>query len=235
MFLKRKSKDQIPVVYFDEGTYGWLRAKDLTFLTPEDVERSLQGLQQKNADPRLVACYEQVSGGYTYEDFRNELGDAEENHLYDNIPKPERKRKSASPKSESADEGDTNEVKKRHRHQKFENKDHEVAWRFRYQLQKGLIQRKTPVEDKDIEAGSDTMALLEQFSKEGKVTVDVLRATKIHKVLREILKKDILSKKPYNLHDRSRKLLHLWVDLLEELRKDKQGADHSRMLSDAGN
>jgi hypothetical protein len=96
----------------------------------------------------------------------------------------------------------------------------EKAHEFRYRLQKGLVQRGTPPDESDMEACSDVMTELEKFSP--KMTLELLKHSKLHKVLRAIIKIDYLDRpEDYRFHTRAEELLLQWEKLILSIKNEK--------------
>lgn len=226
VFKQRRDKEQIPVTYLPDGSYGWVKEKDIFHLTDGVITERIQNSKKKKnkLEQTLDDSYQQIQGGYSYTDFRHDLDLAEDasNGLFEEDEQQVKKRKVSS-KQESELE-----------------KNCDTAWRFRYLLQKGLIQRKTDASEQDLKAADETLKEMEEYDAKVKVTAEILKRTKLHKVLREIIKKDQLGKQPYNLHERCRGLLTNWADEIEVIKKDKHSKgngefhmkNHSRDLSD---
>ncbi|CAN3373973.1 hypothetical protein DIURU_005766 [Diutina rugosa] len=102
-------------------------------------------------------------------------------------------------------------------------------WQCRIKLQRTLIQRNQPTTPKDTQGlkppSADELSMarfimnrLQDFP----VTLDLLRQTKIHKVLKCIIKDaDLEYPDSFKLHERSSALLEKWDPLIQELKKDK--------------
>lgn len=146
------------------------------------------------------------------------------------------KAESSPPKSRSTSTGNSEEpeTKKRkikHEHTgsinndvpvgSVESKERDAAWRFRYLLQKGLIQRKSEVTEEDLQNADKVFKELEEFNQTTGFSVAMLKHTKLHKVLREILKKEKYGQSPYNFHEKCKALLESWSLFIEELKKEK--------------
>lgn len=108
----------------------------------------------------------------------------------------------------------------------------ETSWKFRYHLQKGLLQRKSEPSKEDIIDALKELQKLKVFDQNGGVTTKVLGITKLHKVLKEILKKPKFS----DLHSICKELLESWLEIIDAIKKEKQADsfqhNNSRDLSD---
>ncbi|OKL56809.1 hypothetical protein UA08_07753 [Talaromyces atroroseus] len=86
------------------------------------------------------------------------------------------------------------------------------VFRLRHDLQKGFLQRDQEPKEEEMETMAKLFSELEAF---GEIEVPILRETKIHKVLRAIIKLPLIPKEEeYNFKQRSIDLLNLWKNLL---------------------
>ncbi|GMM33968.1 Pdp3 protein [Saccharomycopsis crataegensis] len=262
----RKSASKIPVFYYDQGDYGWCDEKNVHLLDEALLNEKLKAIDKngKVDDSGLADNFKSISTGISYMEFRREVADDEadyNNGYYSDEDDPNREKKTkeaecepkkkatSAKKARAASEGvgDTEHKKKKAKHDHgsgsgTNDKVLETSWRFRYILQKGLIQTKKEPTREACEEAAKTLGEMEQFYKKNKITVTILKTSKIHKVLRELLKKDSL-KGSHDLHKSCSSLLQDWAPVIEELRKDKHGngsgasnnGHHSRNLSDVSN
>lgn len=102
-------------------------------------------------------------------------------------------------------------------------------WQCRIKLQRTLIQRNQPTTPKDTQGlkppSADELSMARFILnrlKEFPVTLDLLRQTKIHKVLKCITKDaDLEYADLFKLHERLQELLTQWDPLIQELKKDR--------------
>lgn len=110
-----------------------------------------------------------------------------------------------------------------------EEKQRQV-WLCRIKLQRSLIQRNQPVDDtRELPPPSDqelTTARLILFRLNGfPMSVSLLKSTKIHKVLKCILKDDSLAyNDSFKLHERCDELLSKWDLLIQNVKFEKLGS-----------
>jgi hypothetical protein len=113
-----------------------------------------------------------------------------------------------------------------------EEKQHQL-WLCRIKLQRSLIQRNQPTTPKDtsglLPPTADELLvarLILYRLVEFPVNVDLLKKTKIHKVLKCILKDEALSyPDSFKLHERCSELLAKWDTMIQSLKVEK--AEHS--------
>lgn len=102
-------------------------------------------------------------------------------------------------------------------------------WLCRIRLQRSLIQRNQPVKPEDpsnlpppTDQELTTARLILYRLAAFPVTVPLLRNTKIHKVLKCILREELLEyKDSYRLHEKCKQLLDKWDPVIQELRVEK--------------
>ncbi|KAK0754177.1 hypothetical protein B0T18DRAFT_32121 [Schizothecium vesticola] len=95
--------------------------------------------------------------------------------------------------------------------EKHARKEKEVLF-LRHKLQKGLLTRDQEPKEEEMKAMSDFVSTLESFSD---LAVSIIRATKINKVLKAILKLDNIPKEDqFQFKARSQALLDKWNKLL---------------------
>lgn len=103
-------------------------------------------------------------------------------------------------------------------------------WLCRIKLQRSLIQRNQPVTPKDpklfpaptVDELLVARIILNRLA-DFPVSVELLKETKIHKVLRCILKyEDLEYPDSFRLHEKCEELLDKWLDLIESLKQEKQ-------------
>ncbi|ODV97194.1 hypothetical protein PACTADRAFT_48944 [Pachysolen tannophilus NRRL Y-2460] len=93
-------------------------------------------------------------------------------------------------------------------------------WFIRTRLQKGLISSKIPPAYDDYQYNSKILNKLEELSSI--VDLKVLKGTKLHKVLKAILKiPDLERKDDFKFHERAGKILNEWEPLLHQIRSEK--------------
>lgn len=114
-------------------------------------------------------------------------------------------------------------------------------WLCRIKLQRSLIQRNQPITPKDptqyppptVDDLLVARLILNRLA-DVPVSVELLRETKIHKVLRCIIKDgDLEYPDSFRLHDKCRELLEKWKSMIEHLKVEKQARFESRMSSQA--
>lgn len=112
-------------------------------------------------------------------------------------------------------------------------------WLCRIKLQRSLIQRNQPVTPKDprdypaptVDELLVARIILHRLA-DFPVTVELLRETKIHKVLKCILKdEDLEYPDSFRLHEKCEELLQKWKTLIESLKQEKQAKLESRFGS----
>lgn len=114
-------------------------------------------------------------------------------------------------------------------------------WLCRIKLQRSLIQRNQPVTPRDpkqfppptVDELLVARLILHRLA-EFPLNVELLRETKIHKVLKCILKDDDLAyEESFKLHEKCNELLDKWKDMIESLKLEKQAKYESRLSSQA--
>ncbi|RKP32384.1 hypothetical protein METBISCDRAFT_25625 [Metschnikowia bicuspidata] len=112
-------------------------------------------------------------------------------------------------------------------------------WLCRVKLQRSLIQRNQSATPKDpkqfpppsVDELSFARLILNRLNL-FPVNVDLLRETKIHKVLKCILKdKDLAYPESFRLHEKCEELLKKWKESIAQLKHEKQAKSESRALS----
>lgn len=112
-------------------------------------------------------------------------------------------------------------------------------WLCRIKLQRSLIQRNQPVTPKDpkdypaptVDELLVARIILHRLA-DFPVSVELLRETKIHKVLKCILKdEDLEYPDSFRLHEKCEELLLKWNPLIESLKQEKQAKLESRLSS----
>ncbi|KAI3397615.1 hypothetical protein diail_10588 [Diaporthe ilicicola] len=95
---------------------------------------------------------------------------------------------------------------------RFERKKKEVLF-LRHKLQKGLLTRDQLPKEDEVKVLSDYLVKLEQLPD---LETEIIRATKINKVLKAVLKLDSIPKEEeFNFKPRSQVLLEKWTKLLQ--------------------
>jgi hypothetical protein len=119
-----------------------------------------------------------------------------------------------------------------------EEKQHQL-WLCRIKLQRMLIQRNQPVTPPDPRQFPPPTAeellvarlILNRLS-DFVMTVDFLRSTKIHKVLKCILRNsDLEYPDSFKLHEKCHELLYSWASIIEELKREKLSDERSKNSS----
>lgn len=114
-------------------------------------------------------------------------------------------------------------------------------WLCRIKLQRSLIQRNQPATPKDpklfppptVEELLVARLILHRLA-DFPLNVELLRETKIHKVLKCILKdEDLAYDESFKLHEKCNELLDKWADMIESLKLEKQAKYESRLSSQA--
>lgn len=128
----------------------------------------------------------------------------------------EAKAKKAKKPAKEADEEDKAQSPKEPEmsaEDRFERKKKEVLF-LRHKLQKGLLTRDQLPKEDEVKVLSDYLVKLEQFPD---LETEIIRKTKINKVLKAILKLDSIPKEEeFNFKPRSQALLEKWNKLLQE-------------------
>lgn len=128
----------------------------------------------------------------------------------------EAKAKKAKKPAKEADEEDKAQSPKEPEmsaEDRFERKKKEVLF-LRHKLQKGLLTRDQLPKEDEVKVLSDYLVKLEQFPD---LETEIIRKTKINKVLKAILKLDSIPKEEeFNFKPRSQTLLEKWNKLLQE-------------------
>ncbi|KAH3678993.1 hypothetical protein WICMUC_001307 [Wickerhamomyces mucosus] len=102
----------------------------------------------------------------------------------------------------------------------------QLAINFRAKLQRGLIQRKDKPTADELLGCSTILEDLEKFSEDGHIDSEILKFSKIHKVLKAITKQPGLERSSdFKFHTRSIQLLLKWEDFIREIRKEKVEAN----------
>ncbi|ANZ76653.1 BA75_03451T0 [Komagataella pastoris] len=102
------------------------------------------------------------------------------------------------------------------------DKKHNAMRFFRANLQKSLLSRSEPPSDEDLKRSNNTLEKLEKFNEVTDVSVDLLRSSKLHKVLKAILKVPELERPDdFRFHIRSQAILNSWGPYLEELKQER--------------
>lgn len=91
----------------------------------------------------------------------------------------------------------------------------------RVTLQKTLFARSDFPNEDELKACSDVLNRLEYFSSKSCISVNILKNTKIHKVLKAMIKIDQLRETKYEFHSRCAKMLDQWRGVLAELCAEK--------------
>lgn len=95
---------------------------------------------------------------------------------------------------------------------RFERKKKEVLF-LRHKLQKGLLTRDQQPKEDEMKVMSDYLVKLEQFPD---LETEIIKATKINKVLKAMLKLETIPKEEeFNFKPRSQVLLEKWTKLLQ--------------------
>lgn len=95
-------------------------------------------------------------------------------------------------------------------------------YKFRYNLQKKLLQRETPPDDATMREASEDLSGLEKNAQ--KMTKAILAQCKLHKVMKGIARVPALKRaEDFKFHERAERLALQWQDLIEELRIEKHG------------
>lgn len=103
----------------------------------------------------------------------------------------------------------------------FELRKKQILY-IRHKLQKGFLSRDTPPKEEEMGTMADHLGALEQ---EAQLEARVIRATRINKVLKGILKLSSIPRdEEFRFKERSSKLLEIWNKILAE---DKTGEDEA--------
>lgn len=119
-----------------------------------------------------------------------------------------------------------------------EEKRHQL-WLCRIKLQRMLIQRNQPVTPTDPKQFPPPTAeellvarLILNRLCDFVMTVEFLRSTKIHKVLKCILRNsDLEYPDSFKLHEKCHELLYSWASIIEELKREKLSDERSKNSS----
>lgn len=251
----KKNKDEICFKFFGENSNGVALPKKIKYLSKADVDSYFNEkgelLQNKKSD--IKAALKEIKEFYhnpediaTKTKRRLEVGDDVTEAVLFGSPYPEIKekempalKKAKSNKSNKPDkriledDDKTNEDDTKNKKAKKintgelteEEKIAKVQF-FRSKLQRGLLQRKDFPSPEELKTCSDILEELEEFS--GYITIDLLKVSKLHKLLRAIFKFDQL-KNPegYNFHKRAEDLLVKWESLIHEIKSKKEKSSDS--------
>jgi hypothetical protein len=239
-------EDQYCVYFFNDSHFGWCTATKLTLM-----EKGKTLPKTKKSDLRVA--YNQLKE-YCNNDDSNKLEEFlrsgnvippdEEFVLGPPLPpatkkesnnttqskrsgKPLKSEESKPRKkrviSESDDESEERQMNgKKIKEEETEEQKTSKVQTFRAKLQRGLLQRKDEPTEEELKICSGVLKELEDFSP--LITTELLKVSKLHKVLRAILKVDSL-RNPYNFqfHERAGNLIVAWSDFIHEIKLEKDG------------
>lgn len=137
-------------------------------------------------------------------------------------------KKAKKPKEDSEERVQTPAAPELSAGEKYDRKKKEVLF-LRHKLQKGLLTRDQQPKEDEMKMMSDYLAKLEGFSD---LETDIIRVTKINKVLKAILKLDIIPKEEeFEFKPRSQVLLDKWNRLLASDQVVPQSPPHFKIPS----
>lgn len=95
---------------------------------------------------------------------------------------------------------------------------------LRYKLQRGLLNKDQPPKEDEMKQMSEYLTMLENVGEQ--LEVAIIRATRINKVLKQILKLSAIPREAeFNFKSRSQKILDKWNQVLSTAEPaDKEGA-----------
>lgn len=127
-------------------------------------------------------------------------------------PKSSKKAKKATKEADAEEKAQSPKEPEMSAEDRFERKKKEVLF-LRHKLQKGLLTRDQQPKEDEMKVMSDYLVKLEQFPD---LETEIIRATKINKVLKAMLKLETIPKEEeFNFKPRSQVLLDKWTKLLQ--------------------
>ncbi|CDK26714.1 unnamed protein product [Kuraishia capsulata CBS 1993] len=211
-----------PVCYFAEATFNWDSERTLSPLTTEMCHSFLKKSSGKKAK-RLVMAYEIALENPSLDEIIGSLNiDAEESSKAKPKQEPQivasnspRKKKTDSNKSSKSS---TPQPKRSYTDAEKET----LAKSYRAKLQKGLVIRETQPSIEELQHCSSVLSHLEEFQATIGVSLELLKTSKLHKVLKAIIKIPKLERpEDFQFHKRCEKLLSDWTDLISAIKNEK--------------
>lgn len=133
-------------------------------------------------------------------------------------------KKAKKPKEESEERVQTPKEPEMSAEDRWERKKKEVLF-LRHKLQKGLLTRNEQPKEDEMKMMSDYLTKLEGFPD---LDVEIIRATKINKVLKAMLKLDNIPKEEeFDFKSRSQALLDKWNQLLSDGAPNSAGLEET--------
>lgn len=133
-------------------------------------------------------------------------------------------KKAKKPKEESEERVQTPKEPEMSAEDRWERKKKEVLF-LRHKLQKGLLTRNEQPKEDEMKMMSDYLTKLEGFPD---MDVEIIRATKINKVLKAMLKLDNIPKEEeFDFKSRSQALLDKWNQLLSDGAPNSAGLEET--------
>lgn len=133
-------------------------------------------------------------------------------------------KKAKKPKEDSEERVQTPKEPEMSAEDRWERKKKEVLF-LRHKLQKGLLTRNEQPKEDEMKMMSDYLTKLESFPD---LDVEIIRATKINKVLKAMLKLDNIPKEEeFDFKSRSQKLLSKWNELLNDGAPNSAGLEET--------
>lgn len=133
-------------------------------------------------------------------------------------------KKAKKPKEDSEERVQTPKEPEMSAEDRWERKKKEVLF-LRHKLQKGLLTRDQQPKEEEMQMMSDYLTKLEGFPD---LDVEIIRVTKINKVLKALLKLDNIPKEgDFGFKSRSHVLLEKWNQLLNEGAPNSAGLEES--------
>ncbi|ROV99946.1 hypothetical protein VMCG_06215 [Cytospora schulzeri] len=127
-------------------------------------------------------------------------------------PKSSKKAKKPAKEADAEEKAQSPKEPEMSAEDRFERKKKEVLF-LRHKLQKGLLTRDQQPKEDEMKVMSDYLVKLEQFPD---LETEIIRATKINKVLKAMLKLETIPKEEeFNFKPRSQVLLDKWTKLLQ--------------------
>lgn len=237
----------VPVRFFGDNSFAGVAFQNVHRLTEEKLS------ERNPANPELIDALEEAAAYRYPEDFISILideGSISSPEEFIELPNiltlPEdldqavSKKRSAEGDDDDDNNDDTHITKTKKKKSapvedmstdKLKHKVHD----FRYRLQKGLIQRDDTPTDDELKACSDVLKELETFSPH--ITLELLKYSKLHKVLRAILKIPSLKESTYKFHERAENLLIEWENMILSIKNEKKDTPvtpNTSVLNSAG-
>lgn len=235
------TKSKVPVYFFGEANYAAVPAKNIRLLKPEDQDLAKSTVKDQDKKLYAEAIEETLAYSYpeSYIEILKDQGVIDEDSAFveweslvtpsveeapNKTAKANGKRRSVAEVASKATAG----TKKKRMVPKLDDPEEDTEaikarlHNFRYKIQKGLIQRNDEPSESELEACSQYLTDVQEFSP--KMNAELLGYSKLHKVMRAILKLPHLEDK-HDFHKRAGDLLIDWSDIILELKPDRQRTD----------